>query len=140
MMREFAEFEELGGYFETTQERLNDALFGSEAIAEALVAERDGTIAGYALFFPYFASFRGQKGFYLEDLYVDPAFRGEGVGEALIRSIAARGRERGFERIDFQVLKWNEAAIRFYEKLGASKNESELHFKFTDDAFARLAG
>ena len=140
MMRDFAEFEKLGQYFEATEERLRDALFGDDAVAEALVAEEGSARAGYAIFFPYFASFRGQKGYYLEDLYVDPAFRGKGVGEALLRRIAAKGRERGFERIDFQVLEWNGPAIRFYERLGARRDETERHFKFTDEAFRRLAG
>ena len=139
LMRDFASFEKLEQYFEATEERMREALFGIDAVAQALLAESNGVPAGYAIFFPYFATFRGQKGYYLEDLYVDPAFRGAGVGEAMIRRIAAKGRERGFERMDFQVLEWNSRAIRFYEKLGAERDDSERHFKFTDDAFRRLA-
>jgi len=139
LMREFAEFEELGQYFEATEDRLREAIFGEDAVAEALVAVEEDVFAGYAIFFTYFASFRAQKGYYLEDLYVDAAFRGRGVGEALIRAIAAKGASRGFERIDFQVLEWNAAAIRFYEKLGAQRDDTERHFKFTDEAFERLA-
>ena len=139
LMKDFADFEDLGRYFESTEEKLGDALFGPDAVAEAMVAELHGAIAAYAVFFPYFATFRGQKGYYLEDLYVDQALRRGGVGEALLRRIAARGRERGFERIDFQVLAWNEMAIGFYEKLGAAHHDSERHIKFTDEAFARLA-
>jgi len=139
LMRDFAAFEKLEQYFEATEERLRDALFGKDAVAEALIAESEAVPAGYAIFYPNFATFRGQKGYYLEDLYVGPAFRGRGVGEALIRRIAEKGRDRGFERIDFQVLEWNESAIRFYERLGAHRDDSERHFKFTDDAFRRLA-
>lgn len=140
MMRDFAAFEKLEQYFEATEDKIRDALFGRDAVAEALFADSHGVAAGYAVFFPYFATFRGQKGYYLEDLYVDPAFRGKGVGEAMIRRIAAKGHERGFQRIDFQVLEWNESAIRFYEKLGAHRDHTERHFKFTDEAFRRLAG
>jgi GNAT superfamily N-acetyltransferase len=139
LMRDFAAFEKLDQYFEATEERMREALFGIDAVAQALLAESNGVPAGYAIFFPYFATFRGQKGYYLEDLYVDPAFRGAGVGEAMIRRIAAKGRERGFERIDFQVLEWNAPAITFYEKLGAERDDTERHFKFTDEAFRRLA-
>ena len=140
MMRDFAAFEDLEQYFEATEETLRDALFGGGAVAEALMAESAGAPTGYAIFFPYFASFRGQKGYYLEDLYVDPAFRGRGVGEGLLRRIAAKGHERGFQRIDFQVLEWNTAAIRFYGKLGAERDDTERHFKFTDAAYRALAG
>ena len=139
MMRDFAAFEKLEEFFEATEEKMREALFGVGAVAEALVAYEGSEPAGYAIFFPYFATFRAQKGYYLEDLYVDPAFRGSGVGEAMIRRIAAKGRVRGFERIDFQVLEWNAPAIRFYEKLGARRDDAERHFKFTDEAFRRLA-
>ena len=139
MMRDFARFEELEEYFEATEERLRDVLFGPDRFVETLIAEEGGTVAGYALFYPNYASFRGQKGYYLEDLYVAPEFRGRGLGEAFLREIARRGSQRGFERIDFQVLEWNAPAIGFYEKLGAVRDESERHFKFTDSAFARLA-
>ena len=139
MMRDFARFEGLQEFFEATEDNLNDALFGTGAYVEALVAEEDGAYAGYALFYPNYATFRGQKGYYLEDLYVSPEFRGRRVGEAFLREIARRGSQRGFKRIDFQVLEWNAPAIGFYEKLGAARDEAERHFKFTDEAFARLA-
>ena len=108
-------------------------------LLEALVAEENGTCSGYALYYPNYASFRGQKGYYLEDLYVAAEFRGRGVGEAFLREIARRGSQRGFKRIDFQVLGWNAPAIGFYERLGAHRDETERHFKFTDVAFAQLA-
>ena len=139
MMRDFARFEELEEYFEATEGPLHDVMFGNRAFVEALVAEEDGTYAGYALYYPNYASFRGQKGLYLEDLYVAAQFRGRGLGEAFLRQIARRGVELGCKRIDFQVLEWNTGAIGFYEKLGAYHDDSERHFKFTDAAFAQLA-
>lgn len=139
MMRDFARFEELEEYFEATDEALRDALFSPNAYIEVLVAVENDTFAGYALFYPNYASFRGQKGYYLEDLYVDPEFRGRKLGEAFLREIARRGSEKGFKRIDFQVLEWNAPAIGFYKKFGADRDDTERHFKFTDEAFARLA-
>ena len=139
MMRDFARFEELEEYFEATNEALRDVLFGAQAYVEALIAEEAGTHAGYALFYPNYTTFRGQKGFYLEDLYIAPEFRGRGLGEAFLREIARRGSKRGFKRIDLQVLDWNAPAIGFYQRLGADRDDAERHFKFTDEAFARLA-
>jgi ribosomal protein S18 acetylase RimI-like enzyme len=139
MMRDFARFEELEEYFEATEGELRDALFGPEAFVEAFVAEEGGRYAGYALFYPNYASFRGQKGYYLEDLYVASEFRGSGLGETFLRQIARRGAASGFSRIDFQVLEWNAPAIGFYEKLGAHRDDTERHFKFTDEAFLLLA-
>ncbi|HNU07934.1 MAG TPA: GNAT family N-acetyltransferase [Pyrinomonadaceae bacterium] len=138
MLREFAEFEKLDKFFEVTEQRLSTALFGETKVAEALVAMDGDKFAGYAIFYPSFASFRGQRGFYLEDIYVRKEFRGHGLGEKMLSEIARIARERGFERIDFAVLDWNEGAMRFYRKRGAVCDADDLHFKFTDDAFNRL--
>ncbi len=139
MIREFAEFEKLSEYCEVTQENLQEVLFGEKAFVESLIALADETPIGYAIFFPYFASFRGQRGFYLEDIYLKPDFRRFGLGKKILREIAKIGKEKGFVRIDFQVLKHNQNAIHFYKKLGAIEDESETHFKFTDQAFQNLA-
>ncbi|MBK8809206.1 MAG: GNAT family N-acetyltransferase [Acidobacteria bacterium] len=139
MMREFAIFEKLEQFFEITEDRLRIALFGETKIAEALVAFDGDTPAAYAVFYPNFATFRGQRGFYLEDVYIREAYRGQRLGERILREIARLGRERGYERIDFHVLNWNEPAIGFYKKLGANDDPEDLHFKFTDQAFEALA-
>jgi len=139
LMKEFAEFEKLGQYCTTTDERLFDAMFGDASFVGCLVAEDADTIFSYSLFYQNFASFRGQRGLYLEDIYVSTSHQGRGAGEAMLREIAKIAREQGCERIDFQVLDWNRAAIGFYEKLGAVPDDSERHFKFTDEAFERLA-
>ena len=97
------------------------------------------TPIGYALFYPSFASFRGQRGLYLEDIYIKQEYRGKGVGETVLKHLAKMAKGRGFERIDFQVLDWNTPAIKFYEKLGAEMDTSERHFKYTDEAFENLA-
>ena len=139
LMREFAAFEDLTQYFEITGQRLALAMFGEGAFVEGLISFDGDAPIGYALFFPYFASFRGQRGLYLEDIYIKQEYRGKRVGEAMLKKIAAAAAARGSERIDFQVLEWNAPAVRFYEKLGAVRDEDERHFKFTDDAFRALA-
>lgn len=138
LMREFAEYENLLPYFEATEERLKVALFGDGKVAEAIVAFDGETAVAYAVFFPNFATFRGQRGIYLEDIFITKDARGRGVGETMLKYIARLARTRGFERIDFQVLEWNTPAIGFYEKLGAIRDDEERHFKFTDAAFQNL--
>jgi GNAT superfamily N-acetyltransferase len=139
LMRGFAEFENLGNYFETTEERLASAMFGEKGFVEGLVAAEGDRVFAYALFYPYFASFRGQLGYYLEDIYISDDYRGKGIGEAMLRAIAALAKSRGFERLDFQVLEWNAPAVRFYEKFGVVRDDDERHYKFIDEAFHRLA-
>lgn len=139
LIREFAAFENLSEFCEVTEADLAEAMFGAKSCVEGLTAFDGDELIGYALFYQNFASFRGQRGFYLEDLYVKPAYRARGIGEAFLKRIAQIARSRNFERVDFLVLDWNEAAIKFYEKLGAARDESERHFKFTDAAFERLS-
>ena len=139
LMREFAAFENLIDHFEITEDRLNSVMFDDNAFVEGLIPLDDVDPIGYALFFPYFASFRGQRGMYLEDIYIRADHRGKGVGEAMLREIARIGTERGCERIDFMVLDRNTPAVKFYEKLGAIRDDDERHFKFVDSAFKALA-
>jgi GNAT superfamily N-acetyltransferase len=139
LLREFAEYENLSDYCEVTEEKLLDAIFGTNKIVEGLVCFDDDDLVAYAIFYPSFASFRGQRGIYLEDIYIKPTHRGKGIGKAMLKEIARFGKEIGAVRIDFQVLDWNESAIKFYKKLGAVKDENERHFKFTDEAFKNLA-
>ncbi|HEY0429039.1 MAG TPA: GNAT family N-acetyltransferase [Pyrinomonadaceae bacterium] len=139
LMREFAEYENLLDYVEVTEERLKTALFGEGRVAEAVVAFEDEAPIGYAVFYPNFATFRGQRGLYLEDIFIKQAYRARGVGEMILKYLARAAKERGYERIDFQVLEWNTPAIKFYEKWGAQRDEAERHFKFTNEAFQKLA-
>jgi GNAT superfamily N-acetyltransferase len=139
LLREFAEYEKLLDSFEVTEERLKIALFGEGKVTDAIVAVDGETPIGYAVFYPNFSTFRGQRGIYLEDIYITKIARGKGVGEMMLKYIAKLAKQRGFERIDFQVLQWNSSAIGFYEKLGAERNDDERHFKFSDEAFEKLA-
>lgn len=139
LAREFAAFENLSEYCDITEERLHRAMFEGHAVVEGLIAFDGTKPIGYALFYPNFSSFRGHRGLYLEDIYINSDHRGKGLGEAMLREIARRAISRGYERIDFLVLNWNESAVRFYEKLGAVRDKDERHFKFTDEAFRRLS-
>lgn len=140
LMREFAELEKLGDYCTITEEKLANAIFDERAFVQSLVIDGGGDgLLGYAIFYPHFASFRGQKGFYLEDIYVRDTLRGRGAGRLMLQRIARLAADNGFERIDFQVLDWNVNAIRFYTRLGAERDNTERHFKFTDSAFTELA-
>lgn len=139
LMREFAEYEKLLDSFEITEEKLSNVLFGNDSFVQALVAEFEKHICAYAIFYPNFSTFRGQLGMYLEDIFILREFRRLAIGERMLRKIAGIAARRGFERIDFQVLDWNESAIGFYERLGAVCDDSDRHFKITDKAFAELA-
>jgi GNAT superfamily N-acetyltransferase len=120
LIRELAEFEKLTHLVEVTPQRLHPQLFGERPAAEAVVAERDGQVIGFALFFTNFSTFLGKPGLYLEDLYVQPAQRGNGVGRALLTHLAALANARGYGRFEWSVLDWNVDAIRLYENMGAT--------------------
>jgi ribosomal protein S18 acetylase RimI-like enzyme len=139
LLRDFAEYEKLSEYCTATEEKFYAAMFGDNAVAQGLIALNGETPIGYAIFYPNFSTFRGQPGLYLEDIYIKSEYRGGGLGETLLKQIASIAHRGGFERIDFMVLDWNMPAINFYKKLGAKSNEDETHFKFTDEAFTKLA-
>ncbi|QBQ97084.1 GNAT family N-acetyltransferase [Paraburkholderia pallida] len=139
LMYELAEFEKLTHLFTGTPEGLTDALFGARPSAEALVAEEAGLIVGYALFFHNYSTFLGRRGLYLEDLYVQPSQRGTGLGTAMLRALAAIAVERQCGRFEWTVLDWNEPAIRFYEKMGATVLPDWRVVRVTGDALDQLA-
>jgi GNAT superfamily N-acetyltransferase len=120
LIRELAVFEKLEHLVVVTPESLQPHLFGARPAAEAVVGEVDGTVVAFALFFTNFSTFLGQPGLYLEDLYVQPAHRGTGLGKALLRHLGALAVERGCGRFEWSVLDWNENAIRFYQQMGAT--------------------
>ena len=136
LIRELAEFEQLLHLVQVTPEKLRPQLFGERPAAEAIVVEigggkgdgkgegkgknkAQGEVIAFALFFTNFSTFLGQPGLYLEDLYVKPAHRGAGIGEALLKRLATLAVERGCGRFEWSVLDWNENAIRFYQRMGA---------------------
>jgi GNAT superfamily N-acetyltransferase len=120
LISELAEFEKLAHLVEVTPQSLGEHLFGERPAAEAVVAEREGRVIGFALFFTNFSTFLGKPGLYLEDLYVQPSHRGGGVGRALLAHLAGLANARGCGRFEWSVLDWNVGAIRFYERMGAT--------------------
>lgn len=118
-IRELAEFEKLSDEVIVEEQHLTDALFGPHPVVEVVLAEIDAMPVAFALFFRTFSTFLGRPGLYLEDLYVKPDYRGRGVGKSLLAHLAQLARARGYARIEWAVLNWNQAAIEFYERMGA---------------------
>ena len=140
LIRELAVFEKLEHLVVVTPETLEPQLFGPRPAAEAVVAEVDGQVVAFALFFTNFSTFLGKPGLYLEDLYVQPAHRGSGLGKALLQHLAALAVDRGCGRFEWCVLDWNENAIRFYEKMGATVMDDWRLCRVTGPALVALGG
>jgi GNAT superfamily N-acetyltransferase len=139
-VRELAEYEREPDAVEATEPMLHEALFGTRRVAEALIAEADGTAAGFAVFFHNFSTWTGKPGIYLEDLYVTPGARGAGVGKALLQHLAGLAIDRGCARFEWAVLDWNTPAIDFYRAMGALPQDEWTVQRVTGDALAKLAG
>lgn len=140
LFAELAEYEHLTHELRASEQGLADALFGPKPAAEALIAERNGRALGYALYFSTFSSFLTSTGIWLEDLFVLPAHRGEGVGRALLGAVAARVREQGGERLEWAALDWNELALGFYRRLGAETMGEWITHRLDGAALERVAG
>ncbi len=138
-IRELAEYEKLSHEVVATEEELRESLFGERRYAEVLIAEHDGSPAGFALFFHNFSTFLGKPGIYLEDLYVNPAFRGAGIGKKLLVYLASLAKERGCGRLEWWVLDWNEPSIGFYRKLGAVPMDDWTVYRVSGAALEDLA-
>lgn len=140
MIRELADFEQLGGELGLTEAGLARHVFGERPAAEVVLAEVDGALAGFALFSTSFSTLVGTPVMYLDDLYVRPAYRGLGLGSRLLAHLAQLTLERGYGRLDWYVLNWNEAAIQFYKKLGARHMTDWSMFQIKGEALQQLAG
>lgn len=140
LIRELASYERLSEEVEATEERLHEALFGAGRSAEAALAREGDEIVGFALWFHNFSTFVGRRGLYLEDLYVRPAFRGRGYGEALMRHLARLAVARGCSRMEWAVLNWNARAADFYGRLGARPMDQWTVFRWDGQALQRVAG
>ncbi|MGA5700974.1 GNAT family N-acetyltransferase [Peterkaempfera bronchialis] len=141
MIRELAEYEKALHEAEATEAQLREALFGEHptVFAHMAVDDTSGEPVGFALWFRNFSTWRGTHGVYLEDLYVRPHARGGGHGKALLRELARVCTERGYARLEWWVLDWNEPSIGFYTSLGAEPMDEWTVFRLTGEPLARLA-
>jgi GNAT superfamily N-acetyltransferase len=140
LIRELAEYEHLQDEVKATEELLTEALFGERPAAAALIAEVDADPAGYALFYPTFSTFLAIQGIWLEDLFVRPAHRREGVGRALLAGVAAEVCARGGQRLEWAALDWNELALGFYRGLGAQAMREWITHRLIGEPLLELAG
>ncbi|MBI1796147.1 MAG: GNAT family N-acetyltransferase [Candidatus Eisenbacteria bacterium] len=139
LLNGLAEYERWTEYVTGTREELGDALFGAAPAAECIVAESAGAIVGYAIVYPTFSSFRVRRMLWLEDLFVVAEARGTGAGRLLLAAVARRALERGCFRVDWLVLDWNEQAIGFYRRMGATPTAAgATQLGLTRDALERI--
>lgn len=139
LIRQLAAYEKLSHEVVGNEALLERHLFGPRPAAEVLIAERDGKPVGFALFFPTFSTFLTRPGIWLEDLFVIPEARGQGIGKALLSRVAEIAHERGCGRLEWSVLDWNEPAIGFYKSLGAVPMDEWTTYRLTGEALAKVA-
>jgi GNAT superfamily N-acetyltransferase len=139
LIKGLAEYERLSGEVVATDADIHEALFGPRPSAEVVLAVADDRAVGFALFFHNFSTFRGRPGLYLEDLFVVPEWRSRGVGRQLLLHLARMAVNRNCARMEWSVLHWNDPAIRFYQRLGATVMEEWRICRLTGDALTRLA-
>jgi GNAT superfamily N-acetyltransferase len=139
-IRALAEYERLAHECVATEALLHETLFGPNPVAEVVLAFDGETPAGYALWFRSYSTFLARPGIYLEDLFVYPEFRKRGLGRQLLVHLARIALERGYGRMEWAVLDWNENALRFYRSLGAVTVDGWELCRVTGDALPALAG
>jgi len=139
LIRELAVYEKLLHEVDATDADIHQSLFGAVPRAHADIAEWNGEVAGFALWFYNYSTFRGRPGIYLEDLFVLPAFRGKGLGKALIARLAQRCVDENLPRLQWQVLDWNTPSIEFYRSLDASLMSEWITCRMGEPAIAALA-
>jgi GNAT superfamily N-acetyltransferase len=131
LVRELATYEREPDAVVATEADLLESLFGDDAVAFCHVAEIDGVVVGFALWFRNFSTWLGKPGIYLEDLFVRPDVRGHGLGKRLLMTLVDIARERGYGRVEWSVLDWNSPAIGFYRSLGATPNDDWTTWRLT---------
>jgi GNAT superfamily N-acetyltransferase len=137
-IKELADYEHLLDMVVATEEILEDYLFEQKK-AEVIICEYQQKPVGFALFFHNFSTFLGRSGLYIEDLYVRPEMRGQGMGKAILKYLAGLAKERGCGRMEWWVLNWNEPSIKFYQSLGAMPMDEWTVYRLTDEALDKLA-
>jgi GNAT superfamily N-acetyltransferase len=139
-VRELADYEKLTLEVDATEAMIDSALFGAHPNVFSDIAEWEGEAVGFALWFLNFSSFRGRNGIYLEDIFVRPSHRGQGIGKALLRHLARRCVAEGWTRLEWAVLDWNAPSIEFYKAQGARLLDDWTVCRVTGEALETLAG
>ncbi|EKK4079643.1 GNAT family N-acetyltransferase [Cronobacter dublinensis] len=140
MIYELAVYEKAPQEVVTTPDEIRDTLFGADSKTEALICEAEGKAVGYAVFFTSYSTWLGRNGIYMEDLYVSPAFRGQGAGRALLKNIAQCAVKRQCGRLEWSVLDWNQPAIDFYLSIGAAPQSEWIRYRLDGEALLQFAG
>jgi GNAT superfamily N-acetyltransferase len=139
-IQKLADYERLSHEVVATETGLRETLFGRRRTAEVALAYYKRAPVGFVLFFHNYSTFLGRPGIYIEDLFVDEAFRRRGFGSALLRYVAKLAKQRNCGRLEWSVLDWNEPAINFYRKLGALPMSEWTVFRVTGENLTKLAG
>ena len=139
LIRELARYENAEDQVETDETQLAATLFDDGATAHAIVAEQAGRLVGMAIYFFNYSTWQGRNGLYLEDLFVEPACRGAGLGKALLARLAAIAVAQGCGRFEWSVLDWNTPAIAFYQSLGAEPQSEWVRYRLAGEALNALA-
>ncbi len=140
-IRALADYEKLSGEVTADEAQLRATLFPTTGapVAHGVLAFADGAPAGFAIYFFNYSTFLAQPGLYLEDLFVKPEFRGQGIGKALLLHLAKSANARGCGRMEWSVLDWNQPAIEFYESLGARRMKEWQICRLTGPALTQYA-
>jgi GNAT superfamily N-acetyltransferase len=138
-IKKLAAYERLSDEVVASEERLRESLFGARPTAEVAIGYFKGKPVGFVLFFHNYSTFLARPGLYIEDLFVDEAYRRRGFGRALLLHVAHLAGERQCGRLEWAVLDWNEPAVNFYKKLGAVAMDEWTVFRVTGAALKKLA-
>jgi len=139
LIYELALYEKAPEQMVATIDQINTSLFNANPVAFCHVAEVDGKVVGIALWFLNYSTWLGKAGIYLEDLFVQPEYRGHGIGKGFMQTLAALCVERGYERFQWWVLDWNKPSIDFYQALGAVPMDEWTVFRLSGDALKKFA-
>jgi GNAT superfamily N-acetyltransferase len=139
LIRALADYEKLTASVVATEASIRESLFGPSPAAEAIIARVGDEPVGFALWFHNYSTFLGRRGLYLEDLFVTPAWRGQGIGRQLLAEVAAVAVARDCGRMEWSVLDWNEPAIRAYRSIGGVPMDEWTIYRLTGDALRALA-
>ena len=138
-IHDLAKFEKAPNEVKLSLSELEESLFTKNPQVYCLISEADGKATGFAVWHLNYSTWLGRHGIYLEDLYVDPKYRGLGHGKALLRRLAQICIERGYKRLQWWVLDWNESAIEFYKSIGAQPMDEWTVFRVSGSSLEKLA-